>query len=114
MCGFYCIAFIEYVLEVKNLLDYINLYCPKGYKKDDKIIYKYFKGKCDRKSKPWDLLILVSRVSGCVLVSAFAPLVCVPVGITSSAVGIKIVTARIKRQNQLSRKRKRSMIKQFC
>ena len=36
------------------------------------------------------LLILVSTVTGCVSISAFASLVCVPVGITSSAVGIKI------------------------
>ena len=37
------------------------------------------------------LLILVSTVTGC-LISAFASLVCVPVGITSSAVVIKICT----------------------
>ena len=36
------------------------------------------------------LLVLPSTVPGCVLISAFASLVCVPVGIASSAVGIKI------------------------
>ena len=36
------------------------------------------------------LFILVSTVTVCVSVSAFASLVCVPVGITSFAVGIKI------------------------
>ena len=36
------------------------------------------------------LLILASTINGCVLISAFASLVCVPVGITSSAVGLKI------------------------
>ena len=36
------------------------------------------------------LLILVSKVTGCVSIPAFASLVCVHVGITSSAVGIKI------------------------
>ena len=36
------------------------------------------------------LLILVSIGTGCVSISAFASLVCVPVGITSSAVGLKI------------------------
>ena len=35
------------------------------------------------------LLILVSTVAGCVSISAFASLVCVPVGKTSAAVGIK-------------------------
>ena len=35
------------------------------------------------------LLILASAVTSCVLISAFASLVAIPVGITSSAVGIK-------------------------
>ena len=43
MCGFYCIAFIEYMLAGKNLLNYNNLLSPNDYKKNDKIIYKYFK-----------------------------------------------------------------------
>ena len=45
------------------------------------------------------LLILVSTVTGCVSISAFASLVCVPFGIKSSAVGIKIcaIIARIKK-----------------
>ena len=45
MCGFYCIAFIEYMLAGKTLLDYTNLFSPNNYKKNDKIIYKYFKDK---------------------------------------------------------------------
>ena len=36
------------------------------------------------------LLIIVSIVIGFVSISAFASLVCVPVGLTNSAVGIKI------------------------
>ena len=36
------------------------------------------------------LLILISAVTGCVSISGFASLFCVPVGIKSSAVGIKI------------------------
>ena len=45
MCGFYCIAFVEYMLAGKTLLNYTNLFSPKNYKKDDKLIYKYFKDK---------------------------------------------------------------------
>ena len=43
-------------------------------------------------------LILISTITGCVSVSAFASLVGIPIGITSSAVGIKIyvITAAIK------------------
>ena len=45
ICGFYCIAFIEYMIPGKILLDYTNLFSPDNYKKNDKIIYKYLKGK---------------------------------------------------------------------
>ena len=51
MCGFYCIAFIEYMLAAKTFLDYINLFSPNDYKKNDKIIYKYFQDKHGRRSK---------------------------------------------------------------
>ena len=53
MCEFYCIGFIEDMLE------------------------RF-------------VLILVSRVTGCVSIFAFALLFCVPVGITNSEVVIKI------------------------
>ena len=33
MCGFYCIAFKEYMLAGKSLLDYTNLFFPNDYKK---------------------------------------------------------------------------------
>ena len=45
MSEFYCISFIEYMLTGKTLLDYTNLLSPNGYKKNDKVIYKYFKEK---------------------------------------------------------------------
>ena len=51
MCGFYCIAFIEYIIAGKTLLDYTYLRFPNEYKKNDKIIYKYFKVKYGRSSK---------------------------------------------------------------
>ena len=45
ICGFYCIAFMEYMIPGKILLDYTNLFSPNKYKKNDKIIYKYLKDK---------------------------------------------------------------------
>ena len=56
------------------------------------------------------LLILVSTVTGCVSNSTFAFLVAIPVGITSSAVGIKIcaITAGIKKCKIVIRKKKKS------
>ena len=54
------------------------------------------------------MLILVSTVTGCVSISAFASLVCVPVGITSSTVGIKscAITAGIKKYKSIIKKKR--------
>ena len=53
--------------------------------------------------------VLVSTVTGCVSISAFASLVCVPFGITSSAVGLKIcaITAGIKKYKSIIKKKKK-------
>ena len=53
------------------------------------------------------MLILVSKVTGCVSISALASLVCDLVGITSSTVGRKIcaVTARIKKYKSIIKKK---------
>ena len=45
MCGFYCITFKKYMLAGKTWLDYTNLSSPNDYKRNGKIIYKYFKDK---------------------------------------------------------------------
>ena len=50
MCGFYCIAFTEYMLAGKTWLDYTNLFFPNDCKKNDKIIYKYVKDKYGRRA----------------------------------------------------------------
>ena len=49
-CGICCTAFVEYLLAGKPLLDYTNLFSPNDYKKNDKIIYMYFK---DKYVKSW-------------------------------------------------------------
>ena len=58
-------------------------------------------------------LILASKVTGCVSISAFVSLACAPVSITSSSVGIKIcaVTVEIKKYKSIIIKRRKSMIK---
>ena len=55
------------------------------------------------------LIILVSTVSGYVSISAFSSLVGVPVGITSSAIGliICVITARIKKHKSIIKKKKK-------
>ena len=54
------------------------------------------------------LFILASAVTGCVSISAFAPLVAIPLGITTSTVGIKIcaITAGIKKYKSIIKKKK--------
>ena len=42
MCGYFCIGFIDFMLKVKSLLEYTNLFSPKNYEKNNKIILKYF------------------------------------------------------------------------
>ena len=51
---------------------------------------------------------LISRVTGCFSISAFASLVCVPDGITSSAVGLKIcvITSGITKYKSIIKKKK--------
>ena len=39
------------MLAGKPLLDYTNLFSPNDYKKNDKVIYKYFKDKYGKRSK---------------------------------------------------------------
>ena len=55
------------------------------------------------------LLILASTIIGCISISAFASLVCVPVGIVSSAVGIITcaIIAGIKKYNSIIKKKKK-------
>ena len=52
-------------------------------------------------------LILASRVTGCVSISAFALLVAIPIGITSSEATIKIwvITAETKKYKSIIKKR---------
>ena len=50
VCGFYCIAFIEYMIGGKVLLDYTNLFSPNDYIKSDKIMHQYFIDKYRKKN----------------------------------------------------------------
>ena len=55
------------------------------------------------------LVILVSTVTGCASISAFASLIAISVGITTSPVGIKIcaITAEIKKCKSIIKKKKK-------
>ena len=42
MCGYFCIAFIDFMFKGKSLTDYTNLFSPNDFKKTDDTILKYF------------------------------------------------------------------------
>ena len=43
MCGYYCIGFIDFMFAVRSLIDFTSLFFPYDFKKNDKIIFDYFK-----------------------------------------------------------------------
>ena len=55
-------------------------------------------------------LIVISTITGCVFISAFASLVGIPIGITSSAIGLKVcvVTAGMKKYKSINKKKKKT------
>ena len=40
--GYFCTGFIGFILKGKSLLDYLNLFFPNEFEKNDKIILKFF------------------------------------------------------------------------
>ena len=43
MCGYFCLAFIDFMHAGKTLLQFTNLFSPYDFKKNDKIVGKMFK-----------------------------------------------------------------------
>ena len=43
MCGYFCIAFMDFMLAGKTLIDYTNFFSPYDVIKNDSIILSYFK-----------------------------------------------------------------------
>ena len=60
-------------------------------------------------------LILAPATTGYILMSAFGSLFGIPVGIRSSAIGLKIcaIAARIKKYKSIIKKKRRSMMKWY-
>ena len=42
MCRYFCIGYIDFMLEGKTLTEYTNLFSPNNFKKNDDIILNYF------------------------------------------------------------------------
>ena len=43
ICGYFCIGFIDFMLAGKKLTDYTSLFSPHDFKRNDDIIFSYFK-----------------------------------------------------------------------
>ena len=43
MPGYFCIGFIDFIFARRSLIDFISLFSPSDFKKNDKIIFDYFK-----------------------------------------------------------------------
>ena len=42
MCGYFCIEFIDFMFNGNCLTDFINLFSPNDFKKNDDMILNYF------------------------------------------------------------------------
>ena len=76
--------------------------------KQNGLMSKKHKNICTALSYIEHLLILASAVNGCVLISVFTSLVGIPIGISSSVLGLKIcaLTAGIKKRKSIFKKKK--------
>ena len=43
MCDHFCIGFIDFILADKKLNDFMNMFSPYDFDKNDRIILSYFK-----------------------------------------------------------------------
>ena len=85
--------------------------------KQNELITKKHKKVCTTLNYIKHFLLLPSTITGCISISAFGSLICIPIGTTSSAIGLEIcaITAGIKKYKSIIRKKgKGSMIKQYC
>ena len=80
--------------------------------KQNELMSKKHKKVCTTLNYIEHFLILAFTITGCTLISAFASLISIPLGITSSAIGLKIcaITEGIRKYKSIIKKRKRSLI----
>ena len=98
-------ASLEYRLRI---IDETRNYLLGEIKHRD-LMSKIYKKACRYLNYVEHLVILASAITGCVSISVFASLVCVPADITSSAVGTNIcaITAGIKKYKSIIKKKKK-------
>ena len=51
MCGYFCIGFIDFMLAGKKLNDFMSIFSPYDFKKNDSTTLSYFKDEWNWQSK---------------------------------------------------------------
>ena len=74
------------------------------------MISKKHKNICTALNYIEQFLVLASPITGCILISIFASLIGIPIGNTSSAIGLKIwaIPAGMKKYKQIIKKKKKN------
>ena len=76
--------------------------------KQNELMSRKYKKVCKTLNYIEHSLILVSTITGCILISAFASLIGIAIGITNSAIGLKVfaIAAVIKKYKSIIKKKK--------
>ena len=101
------IKYISQEFRLKNIDETRNYLTEEINQKD--LMSKKHKKVCTTLNYIEHFLILGSTITGCISISAFASLVGIPIGIMSSAIGLKIceITAAIKKYKSIIQKKKK-------
>ena len=72
------------------------------------MISRKYKNICTTQNYIEQFLILASAITGCISISTFASFLGIPIGITSSGIGLKTfaITSRIKKDKFITKKKK--------
>ena len=89
-------------------IDEIRIYLIEQINRNE-LMSKKYKNVCRILNKIDHLLIVISTNNRCITISAFASLVGIPIGVTSSEIRLKIcaITAGIKKYNSIMKKKKK-------
>ena len=93
-------------MRLKNINERKNYFL--GEIKQNELMSKKHKKVCANLNYVEHFLILASTITDCISISAFASLLGIPVGITSSVIGLKIcaITAGSKKYESIIKKKK--------
>ena len=98
---------ISQQFKFKNLNETRNYFLEEI--KENELMSKKYKKVCTTLNYVKHFLILASTITECISISAFASLIGIPIGITTSAIGLKTcaITAGIKKYKSIIKKKKK-------